>query len=136
MNEQSLYLLDTNILSSLVRQPQGRVAQHIAMVGEERVCTSIIVASELRFGVAKKQSSRVAQQVEAILDTIAILPLEVPADVEYAHIRAYLERIGQLIGPNDLLIAAHALSIKAFLVTANLNEFTRVPGLAVQNWLE
>ena len=136
MNEHSLYLLDTNILSSLVRQPQGRVAQRIAIVGENRVCTSIIVASEMRFGAAKRNSHRVTQQVEAILDAIAILPLESPADVEYAHIRSYLESVGQPIGPNDLLIAAHTLSLRAFLVTANINEFSRVPNLAVENWLE
>lgn len=130
-----LFLLDTNILSTLVRQPQGVVAQRITQVGEEAVCTSIIVAAELRFGAAKRGAPRLTQQVEAILAALPVLPLELPADAGYAHIRWVLEQAGQPIGPNDLLIAAHALALKYTLVTANEREFARVPGLTVVNWL-
>ena len=131
----SRFLLDTNILSDLVRQPQGVVARQIAAVGEEAVCTSIVVAAELRFGAAKRAHPRLTQQVESILAALAVLPLELPADALYAQLRCTLERAGQPIGPNDMLIAAHALALECTLVTANVSEFARVPGLSVVNWL-
>ena len=134
MTEQR-YLLDTNILSDLVRNPQGKVARKIAKVGETAVCTSIIVACELRYGAAKKGSPRLSEQLEAILVPLEILPLEPDSDRHYGHIRAMLERNGQIIGPNDLLIAAQALNGELTLVTDNTGEFNRVPGLKVQNWL-
>ena len=129
------YLLDTNILSDLVRNPQGKIARKIAKVGEAMVCTSIIVACELRYGAAKKGSPRLNEQLEAILTPLEIVPLEPDADRHYGHIRATLERSGQIIGPNDLLIAAQALDGGLTLVTDNVGEFKRVPGLRVQNWL-
>lgn len=129
------YLLDTNILSDLVRHPQGRVAQQIARVGEAAVCTSLIVAAELRFGAAKRQSPALTQQVEAILEAIEILSLDTPADTHYAQLRWHLEAAGTPIGPNDMLIAAHALAEGCTLVTANVGEFARVPNLPVCNWL-
>lgn len=129
------YLLDTNILSDLVRQPQGPVASHITRVGEETVCTSIIVAAELRFGAVKSGSSKLADRMDLILSAIEILPLEIGADREYGKLRHYLARKGTPIGPNDMLIAAHALDTDLIMVTANLREFTRVPGLKVENWL-
>lgn len=129
------YLLDTNILSDLVRNPQGKIARKITKVGEATVCTSIIVACELRYGAAKKGSLRLTEQLEAILAPLEILPLEPDADRHYGHIRATLERSGQIIGPNDLLIAAQALDGGLTLVTDNVGEFKRVPGLKVQNWL-
>jgi tRNA(fMet)-specific endonuclease VapC len=130
------YLLDTNILSDLIRNPQGPVAARIAHAGEDQVCTSLIVASELRFGAAKRGSERLSRQLEMVLAVIDVLPLQSPADRHYADLRRILERAGTPIGPNDMLIAAHALSIAATLVTANVREFRRVPGLAVENWLE
>jgi tRNA(fMet)-specific endonuclease VapC len=129
------YLLDTNILSDLVRQPQGVIARRIAEAGEEAICTSIIVAAELRFGAEKSGSAKLADQVDLILSAIEILPLESPADREYARLRQYLARRGTLIGPNDMLIAAQALSEGLTVVTANTREFARVPGLSVENWL-
>src|SRR5271167_2400649 len=104
------YLLDTNIVSDLVRNPQGRIAQHIRKIGEGQICTSIIVAAELRYGAAKKQSARLAAQLETVLSAVDILPFESPADAIYAEIRAGLERTGKIIGGNDLLIAAHGLA--------------------------
>jgi len=129
------YLLDTNILSELVRQPQGTIARRIAEAGEETICTSIIVAAELRFGAEKSGSDNLADQVDLILSAIEILPLESPADREYGKLRHYLSRNGTLIGPNDLLIAAQALCAGLIVVTANTGEFSRVPGLNVENWL-
>ena len=129
------YLLDTNILSALVRQPQGPVTARIAEVGEGAICTSIIVAGELRFGAVKKGSERLSTQLETILGALPILPLEAPADTAYAKIRAALEATGQPIGANDLLIAAHAFTLGLILVTDNEREFGRVAGLACENWL-
>jgi tRNA(fMet)-specific endonuclease VapC len=129
------YLLDTNVVSDLVRRPQGPVAQHIRQAGESRVCTSIVVAAELRFGVEKKGSARLTAQVEAILAVLDVLPLEPPADAVYGVLRTHLERVGQPIGGNDLLIAAQAVALGYTLVTDNEREFTRIEELPVENWL-
>ena len=129
------YLLDTNILSDLIRNPFGPVAQRIEAVGAKAVCTSIIVAAELRYGSAKKGSPRLQARVEDILATIPVLTLEVPADADYGRQRAQLEASGQPIGGNDLLIAAHALALGLTLVTHNTREFSRIAGLQVEDWL-
>ena len=129
------YLLDTNILSDLVRQPQGQVAMRIQAVGDDRLCTSIIVAAELRYGALKKGSARLSAQVETVLGALDVLPLEAPTDVFYASTRAKLELSGTPIGGNDLLIAAQALALGCTVVTDNEREFRRVPGLLVENWL-
>lgn len=129
------YLLDTNILSDLVRHPQGLVFQRIATVGEDSVCTSIIVACELRFGAVKNGSLRLVQQVERILEVFPVLSFESPIDKHYGAIRTHLEQAGTPIGPNDLLIAAHALALNLILITANTREFERVPALNLDNWL-
>jgi tRNA(fMet)-specific endonuclease VapC len=130
-----VHLLDTNIVSDLVRRPQGKAAAHLATVDPSRVCTSLIVVSELRYGAEKKGSPKLNQQLEQVLYGLDILPYSSPAEVHYGRIRAHLQRVGQPIGANDLLIAAHALALDAILVTDNLREFTRVPGLQVENWL-
>lgn len=129
------YLLDTNILSDLVRRPQGPVADKISEVGEDAVATSIVVAAELRFGAEKKGSPQLSARVASILNAIKILPLEPPADATYAGLRAELERRGTPIGANDMLIAAHALALDYVLVTSNVGEFERVHGLRTENWL-
>lgn len=129
------FLLDTNMLSDLARHPEGLVAHRVAHVGVAQVRTSIIVASELRFGLAKGVRRRLAEQVEALLRTIAVAPFEEPADVVYGDIRARLARAGQPIGSNDMFIAAHAIALGCTLVTANLREFSRVEGLVCENWL-
>jgi tRNA(fMet)-specific endonuclease VapC len=130
-----LHLLDTNIVSDLIRNPQGRVAEEIAAVGEAAVCTSVIVTAELRFGAARRASARLSAQLERVVGALKVLPFEEPADEAYGRIRASLESRGQLIGGNDLLIAAHALSLNCALVTDNEREFARVEGLKVLNWL-
>jgi tRNA(fMet)-specific endonuclease VapC len=130
-----LYLLDTNILSHLVRQPQGRVAERIAAVGEANVLTSVVVACELRYGAAKRGSRRLSRQIEAILGALTIKPLESDVERVYVSIRVALERKGTPIGAHDMLIAAHARAIDAVCVTDNVAEFKRVPALRVENWL-
>jgi tRNA(fMet)-specific endonuclease VapC len=129
------YLLDTNIVSDLVRNPQGRIAQHIGKIGEAQVCTSIIVAAELRYGAAKKQSPRLTAQLEAVLSALEILPWQEPADMTYGTLRSRLEKAGRPIGGNDMLIAAQALTLGHTLVTDNEREFARVKGLRRENWL-
>ena len=129
------YLLDTNIVSDLVRHPQGRAAAKIAEVGEKAVATSIIVAAELRYGAAKKASPRLTAQLEAVLGVLEIIALEVPADASYGAARVALEAAGTPIGANDLLIAAQALALDMIVVTDNEREFARVDGLRHENWL-
>lgn len=129
------YLLDTNIVSRLVRDPQGPVTARIREVGEAQVCTSIVVAAELRYGAAKRASAPLTRQIEAVLGALEILHLEPPADAVYGEIRAALERTGTPIGANDMLIAAQALVADCTLVTDNEREFARIEGLALENWL-
>jgi tRNA(fMet)-specific endonuclease VapC len=128
-------MLDTSIISDLIRNPQGKAARRIAKAGEDNICTSIVVAAELRYGCAKSGSERLRKAVEDLLGEIAVLPFDVPADTEYGNIRAALEAAGKPIGSNDLLIAAHAAATGATIVTANVEEFKRIRGLKVENWL-
>jgi len=129
------YLLDTSILSHLIRQPQGIVAARIAEVGEANVLTSVIVACELRYGAAKRGSRRLTRQIEAVLGAMTIRPLESDVERVYASIRVALEKKGTPIGAHDMLIAARARAIDAVCVTDNVAEVTRVPALKVENWL-
>src|SRR2546423_1435958 len=118
------FLLDTNIVSDLVRNPQGRIARRIAEIGEEQVCTSVIVAAELCYGAAKRAPSRLTAQLQAVLGALEVLPFEQPADAVYGELRARLERTGRPIGANDLLIAAQALALRHAVVTDNKREFS------------
>ncbi len=129
------YLLDTNIISDLVRHPRGEVMKKIKQFGEENICTSIIVASELRFGVVKKGSEKLTQNIDIILSAMEVIAYDDPADIHYAAIRHFLENKDTSIGSNDMLIAAQALSLKMIVVTANTKEFSRVPDLKVVNWI-
>jgi tRNA(fMet)-specific endonuclease VapC len=129
------YLLDTNIVSDLVRNPQGRASQRVALVGGDNVCTSVVVASELWYGAIKKDSPQLARQLKAVLDVMTILPLTSPADREYGRLRARLESLGRPIGGNDLFIAAHSVALGLTLVTDNVREFSRISELSCENWL-
>jgi tRNA(fMet)-specific endonuclease VapC len=129
------YLLDTNILSDTIRIARGTAARRVRQVGNAQVCTSIIVAGELRYGVAKTGSKYLSERVAETLDRLEVLALEPPIDEVYAQLRVHLERSGNLVGPNDLLIAAQALLLGLVLVTDNEREFSRVPNLQVENWL-
>ncbi|WP_452106461.1 PIN domain-containing protein [Brucella pseudogrignonensis] len=131
----ALYMLDTNVVSELARNPKGAVARRIAEVGPEAVCVSIITAAELRYGCAKKRSPKLLAHIEAILGSMQVLALDTPVDAEYGRIRAELEAVGKAIGPNDLFIAAHAYALGVVLVTANTGEFSRIRALRVENWL-
>jgi tRNA(fMet)-specific endonuclease VapC len=130
------YLLDTNILSALIRQPQGPVAAMLARRGYGTVCTSIVVAAELRFGARKLGSSVLSRKVDDLLASLPVLPLEAGVDQTYAESRFQLEQAGTPIGPNDLLIAAQARDLGLTLVTDNVDEFARIAGLRMENWLD
>ncbi len=129
------FLLDTNILAELARNPAGSAAGRIAAVGEPAICTSAIVACEVHYGLAKRNSPRLTQRMREILEAIDILT-DLPTDIgfHYGSIRTHLESVGATIGPNDLLIAAHARAADLTVVTGNDREFRRVPGLRVENW--
>lgn len=120
----------------MIRHPDGLVASRIEKVGPKKIFTSIIVASELRYGCAKKGSSKLLSRVEGLLEILTVLPLDIPVDAAYGKIRAELDRAGQPIGMNDLLIAAHTLAHGLTLVTDNMREFSRIRRLKVENWLE
>lgn len=130
-----MFLLDTNAISDMVRQPGGPVGRRVDQLTDDDLATSIVVAAELKFGLAKKPSERLALQLDGVLRRLRVLPFGGEADQHYARIRAALERRGTPIGGNDLFIAAHALSLGATLVTDNVREFSRVDGLVVGNWL-
>lgn len=129
------WLLDTNTLSELIRNPRGTLVRRLETIDLDTVCTSVVVACELRFGARRKGSEALTQRVEQLLDTLAVLPLDEPADRHYADIRATLERAGTPIGSHDLFIAAHARSRGLTLVTHNIREFERVPELRVEDWM-
>ena len=127
------YLLDTNVISELVRNPAGSVARRIEPV-RNRCITSILVVAEIRYGVRKRGSTRLARLIQPILESIEIMGWDSPADDAYATLRCELEAAGTPIGSNDLLIAAHALALDCTLVSENEREFRHVPGLKVENW--
>lgn len=130
------FLLDTNIVSAVIKdRGRHRIRDRVAKVPADRVVTSVIVAAEVRFGLAKKSTQDLRQAAEEFLGTITVLPFESPADQHYATLRADLERRGCPIGANDMLIAAHCLAIDATLVTNNAREFERVEHLRVEDWL-
>lgn len=129
------WMLDTNTLSELIRNPRGALLQRLGATEPDAVCTSIVVACELRFGARRRKSEVLSRRVEQLLDSLAVLPMDEPADEHYADIRTALETAGTPIGSHDLFIAAHARSRGLTLVTHNTREFKRVPGLRVEDWL-
>jgi tRNA(fMet)-specific endonuclease VapC len=131
---EPVWMLDTNVLSELIRNPRGPLTQRLAGIGPDAACTSIVVACELRFGAARKGSDTLTRRVEQLLAVLAVLPFVEPADQHCADIRATLERAGTPIGSHDLFIGAHARSRGLTLVTHNLREFARVPDLKVEDW--
>lgn len=128
------YLLDTDTLSWLVREPAGPVSARLAAVGEGAVATSPVVAGELRFGAARTGSAALVERVEGLLARLPVLPLDDQVVRAYADVRNTLERAGTPIGPNDLWIAAHARADGRTIVTCSGRAFGRVPGLAVEDW--
>ena len=112
------------------------MAATLARRGYAKVCTSIVVAAELRVGARKLDSKASTGKVDDLLASLPVLSLDAGADHTYAEIRLQLEQAGTPIGPNDLLIAAQALQSSLTLVTDNIDEFSRVAGLQLEHWLD
>ncbi len=129
-----MYHLDANMISAMMREPSGRVGARARRFAFGQLAASVIVLAELRFGIAKKASAQLADQLDRLLEGILIEPVDEAVADEYARVRLGLERLGNPIGSNDTWIAAHALALGATLVTANEREFRRVLGLKVENW--
>jgi tRNA(fMet)-specific endonuclease VapC len=129
-----LYLLDTNTVSIALRGRAPQAVYRLRSTDHENVALSIVTALELRYGLAKNPTTKARQVVEALLDTMRVLPLDRSVEKPYALLRTTLERLGRPIGALDTLIAAHALAAGAVLVTNNLREFRRVRGLKCEDW--
>ena len=130
------YMLDTNICIEIIRRRSAMAVERCESHAGEGLCLSAISFSELLFG-CEKSSHPVKNRhaLEKFLTPIPVLDFPEAAGDDYARLRARLEKQGQIIGPNDLLIAAHCLYLKCTLVTNNEREFRRVAGLRVINWL-
>ncbi len=131
-----MILLDTNICIHVINAKPPEVLERFRKyrMGEIGLCS--VVAAELAYGVAKSGSTRNREALEMFLAPLIILPFDVAALWAYGDLRAELERKGTPIGALDTMIAAHALSHKSILVTNNSREFARVPGLALENWVQ
>ncbi|MBT3273777.1 MAG: type II toxin-antitoxin system VapC family toxin [Spirochaetales bacterium] len=129
------HLLDTNICIYLIKKQPESVVRQMQSKEIEQVGISTITLSELEYGVAKSQyTERNRVALLEFLTPFRILDFDQAAAHEYGHIRTFLEEKGQLIGPMDLLIAAHAIARNLVLVTNNEREFRRVPALKIENW--
>ena len=138
MTSGSIYLLDTNIISALMKDRTGAITANVRAWAQRlhdcRLVTSVVVQYELLFGLARHGTSRLQTAYDIQMNKLPVLPLDEAVGPHYARIRAHLEKAGTPIGANDTLIAAHALALGATLVTAD-TEFSRVPDLALENWL-
>ena len=129
------YMLDTDTCSYIMKRSNDRVLKRLQTVSVRDVCISVIVKSELLFGVevsARRQQDEAA--LKAFLEYAEVLDFPDVAAPHYARIRADLKNRGMMIGANDLFIAAHACSLGFTLVSNNMQEFGRVRNLALENW--
>ncbi len=132
-----MYMLDTNICIYLMKHNPPEVREHFNRLHPGDVFISAIVLAELEYGVAgSSRRERNREIVEKFLLPLEIAPFREQDAVVYGEVRAALEKAGAIIGANDLLIAAHALSMGMTLVTNNEREFSRVSGLKVENWIK
>lgn len=130
-----MYLLDTNAVSEIANDAYGAVGTRARLVGYDRLCTSVLVVAEIRYGIAKRPSKRLEDRMERVLGAMTVHAFVPPAETIYGTLRADLESNGRVIGQMDMLITAHAIALDCILVTDNVDEFARVPGLRVENWL-
>ena len=138
MTPGSIYLLDTNIISALMKDRTGAITANVRVWAQRlpdcKLVTSVVVQYELLFGLARHGTSRLQTAYDIQMNKLPVLPLDAAVGPHYARLRAHLEKAGTPIGANDTLIAAHALALGATLITADA-EFGRVPDLALENWL-
>ena len=138
MTSGSIYLLDTNIISALMKDRTGAITANVRAWAQRlpdcRLVTSVVVQYELLFGLARHGTSRLQTAYDIQMNKLPVLPLDAAVGPHYARLRTQLEKAGTPIGANDTLIAAHALALGATLITADA-EFSRIPDLALENWL-
>lgn len=131
------YLLDTNICIYIKNHRPPEVLARFSKLSPGRVAMSAITYGELYYGAEKSSKARESKQILAQLTAlIPVLPLDDSVSIQYGKIRQSLQSSGKLIGNNDLWISAHVLAGKLILVTNNVTEFERVPGLRVENWVD
>jgi tRNA(fMet)-specific endonuclease VapC len=128
-----LFLPDTNAISAYFRQRDAKLAQHFS-AALPHLRLSVLVLAELEYGATKSGVTRHRSRLEALLANVAVEPFRIEDTLSYGRLRAALERSGNVIGTMDTLIAAQALRLGATIVTHNLREFSRVPGLKVEDW--
>jgi tRNA(fMet)-specific endonuclease VapC len=129
----ALFMLDTDTVSFALRGV-GEVGERLAKHKRSELCLSAITVAELRFGADKRSSRKIHQAVDAFLSGIEVLPFDSAAAEKFGSIAATLAKAGAPIGQMDTLIAGHALSVGAILVTNNLRHFSKVDGIKVENW--
>ncbi|MEL6543254.1 MAG: PIN domain-containing protein [Myxococcota bacterium] len=127
-------MLDTNVCVHLLNGTSASIVSALRMVHPDDVCISSVTASELSFGALKSKKRSTKSKIEIFLNEMPIAPYDAVAARDYGAVRWHLERKGTPIGPLDTLIAAHAIALHATLVTDNVREFERVPGLEFENW--
>ena len=134
----TMWMLDTNICSYVLRRHPLTVKAHFDQAGPGQLAISTIALAELLFGAARHptRSVEIRQDIDDMVRRLVVMPWSAQAADEYSRLRTLLQRQGTPIGNMDLLIAAHALAENAVLVTNNLREFGRVPNLRLENWLE
>jgi tRNA(fMet)-specific endonuclease VapC len=131
-----MYLLDTDVFSAIACGRDAKLLARATSLGIRQLAVSVITEAEIRYGQAcRPVSEQLAARIDALLEEVRRLPVGAGVVAPYARLRAGLRRAGTPIGPNDLWIAAHALAEDLTLVTGNEREFSRVPGLRVENWL-
>lgn len=130
------YLLDTNIVIYVLKRRPAEVLA-IFNANASRMAISSITLSELMYGAEKSQNiNRNLEAIEEFVSHLDVLSYDAKASQHYGQIKATLERKGEIIGENDIHIAAHAISQGLILVSNNLKEFSRVANLALENWVE
>jgi tRNA(fMet)-specific endonuclease VapC len=130
------FLLDTNICIYIRRRKPEAVLQRFRTLRQGEAVLSVITFGELLYGAAKSaQSAEAFQRLEALTNLLPVLAMPIEAAESYGVMRSELERKGEMIGNNDLWIAAHAKAAWLTLVTNNEKEFRRVRGLKIQNWV-
>ena len=129
------YMLDTDMCSYIIKEHPESVRQRLQKLAMEQLCVSVVTYAELIYGVERSSSKRVNRPiVEDFVRHLDVMDWDTDAADQYGVIRAELEAAGTPIGAMDMMIAAHAKSIKAVLVTNNQKHFARIKGLKIENW--
>ncbi len=130
------YMLDTNICSYILKSRPLSVKAHFEKVGTKALCISTVVLAELYYGAARHpHGSSIRKEIEEFISRLTVIPWDEKAADHYGQIRAAMEKDGKPIGAMDMMIAAHARSQEATLVSNNTRHFDKVPGLLLANWV-